>query len=136
MGYSSPPLPHPTLLFPYMVLHLYKQLLEIVTLLNSHRLISDEYLQLVPKATVACISLSQATLRFYLAVMEINWEKAWDHCYVTDWKWWTRSVRNVDLVFTNQVYHFWPGSGLGTRLMMCVAISIFTGVWNGYSAYW
>ena len=29
-GYSSPPGPHPTLLFPYMVQHLYKQLLEIV----------------------------------------------------------------------------------------------------------
>ena len=34
-GYSSPPRPHPTLLFPYKVQHLYKQLLEIV--ITSHR---------------------------------------------------------------------------------------------------
>ena len=40
----------------------------------------------------------QATPRFYLVVMEKNREKAWDHYYVTDRKWWTRLMRNVDSV--------------------------------------
>ena len=39
--------------------------------------------------------------------MEKNQEKAWDQNYVTDWKWWTQSVRNVDSVCTNRVHHFW-----------------------------
>ena len=32
------------------------------------------------------IASSQGTPRFYLTAMEKNREKAWDHCYVTDWK--------------------------------------------------
>ena len=40
----------------------------------------------------------QATPRFYLGAVEKNWEKAWDQNYVTDRKWWTRLVRNVDSV--------------------------------------
>ena len=38
--------------------------------------------------------------------MEINREKAWDQKYVTDWKWWTQLVSNVDSVRTNRVHHF------------------------------
>ena len=38
---------------------------------------------------------------FYLAAVEKNREKAWDQNYVTDRKWWTRLVRNVDSVCTN-----------------------------------
>ena len=45
---------------------------------------------------------SQATQRFYLAAVEKNWYKACYHCYiymyVTDQKWWTRLVHNVDSV--------------------------------------
>ena len=26
---------------------------------------------------------------FILQLWRKNWEKAWDHCYVMDWKWWT-----------------------------------------------
>ena len=40
----------------------------------------------------------QVTPRFYLAAVEKNREKAWYHYYVTDRKWWTRLVRNVDSV--------------------------------------
>ena len=69
--------------------------------------------------------------------MEKNREKAWDQNYVTDQKWWTRLVCNVDSVCTKWVHHFpvrdvvlipgllpiflhgceiKSGSGLGTRL--------------------
>jgi len=48
----------------------------------------------------------QATPRFYLAAVDKNQEKASDYYYVTDLKWWTRLVRNVDLVRTNRVHHF------------------------------
>ena len=27
-----------------------------------------------------------------------NQEKAWDHCYITDWKWWTRLVQTESTV--------------------------------------
>ena len=37
-----------------------------------------------------------------------NREKVWDHCYVTDRKWWTRLVCNVDSVCSNRFHHFWP----------------------------
>ena len=47
---------------------------------------------------------------------EKSGEYVWDHCYVTGRKWWTRLVRNVDSVCGNWVHHFWPVSGLGTRL--------------------
>ena len=39
---------------------------------------------------------------------EKSGEKAWNHCYVTGWKWWTWLVRNVDSVCTNWIHHFWP----------------------------
>ena len=29
-------------------------------------------------------------------ITQNNREKAWDHSYVMGWKWWTRSVRNMD----------------------------------------
>jgi len=38
--------------------------------------------------------------------MEKNQEKAWEHYYVTDQKWLTRLVHNVNLVCTNLVHHF------------------------------
>ena len=37
---------------------------------------------------------------------EKNLEKAWDHCCVTDRKWWTQLLHNVDSVCTNRVHHF------------------------------
>ena len=42
----------------------------------------------VPKTTAVFLlaSFPEATPRFYLAAMEKNREKAWDHCYVTDRK--------------------------------------------------
>ena len=46
------------------------------------------------------VASSQAPPRFYLAAVEKNREKAWEQNYVTDQKWWTRSVRNVDSVCT------------------------------------
>ena len=48
----------------------------------------------------------QATPRFYLAAVEENREKAQDQNYVTDRKWWTRLVGNVDSVCTDRVHHF------------------------------
>ena len=27
-----------------------------------------------------------------------NWENAWDHCYVTGWKWWTRIVQTESTI--------------------------------------
>ena len=50
----------------------------------------------------------QATPRFYLIAMEKNWEKAWNHCYVKERKWWIQLVRNVNSVCTNRVHHFQP----------------------------
>ena len=35
---------------------------------------------------------------FSLTAVDKNQEKAWDHKYFTDQKWWTRLVRNVDSV--------------------------------------
>ena len=35
-----------------------------------------------------------------------NREKAWDQNYVTDQKWWTLLVCNMDSVCTNRVHHF------------------------------
>ena len=40
----------------------------------------DKYLSLVPRL-----------LQEFTAVEKI-WEKAWDHCYVMGWKWWTGLV--------------------------------------------
>ena len=37
----------------------------------------------------------------YLTAMEKNQEKAWDHCYIMGWKWWTQLVCNVDSVCAN-----------------------------------
>ena len=36
-----------------------------------------------------------------------NQEKAWDHCYVMDRKWWTRLVQTESTLRTNRVHHFW-----------------------------
>ena len=39
-----------------------------------------------------------------------NWEKAWEHCYVTDRECWTQFVLNestISTVSTNQVHRFW-----------------------------
>ena len=52
------------------------------------------------------VASSPGHSRFYLAAVEKNRETAWDHCYVTDRKWWTRLVRSVDSVCTNRVHHF------------------------------
>jgi len=41
--------------------------------------------------------------------VEKNWEKAWDHCYVTDRKWWTRLVQTESTLCTNRVHHFRSG---------------------------
>ena len=52
----------------------------------------------------------QTTPRFYLAAVEKNRDKAWDHCYIMDRKWWTRLVRNVDSVcrLRDKIWK-WPG---------------------------
>ena len=42
------------------------------------------------------IASSPRHSKIYLAAEEKSWEKAWDQNYVTDWKWWTQLVRNVD----------------------------------------
>ena len=51
-----------------------------------------------------------------------NREKAWDHCYIMDWKWWTQLVQTESMSRTNRVHHFGceikSRSGLGTRLMV------------------
>ena len=44
--------------------------------------------------------------------MEKNREKAWYHYYVTDRKWWTRLVRNVDPVFCQQLRTLQVPNGL------------------------
>ena len=44
------------------------------------------------------LASSPGTPRFYLAAVEKNQKKAWDQNYVTDQKWWTWLVCNVDLV--------------------------------------
>ena len=38
----------------------------------------------------------QAPPKFCLAAVEKSWEKAWNQNYVTNRKWWTQLVRNVD----------------------------------------
>jgi len=45
-------------------------------------------------------SLVPRPLPNFITAMEKNREKAWDHCYVMDWKWWTRLVRNMHSVCT------------------------------------
>ena len=39
------------------------------------------------------LAASPGHSQIFLTAMEKNWEKAWDHYYVTDWKWWTRLVQ-------------------------------------------
>jgi len=43
----------------------------------------------------------QGTPRSYLTAVEKNREKAWDHCYVTDRKWWTWLVQIESTLRTN-----------------------------------
>ena len=38
--------------------------------------------------------------------MEKSWEKAWDHYYVKNRKWWTRLVQTESTLHTNHVHHF------------------------------
>jgi len=54
-----------------------------------------------PRDTVAS---SPGHSQIYLAAVKKNREKAWDHCYVTDWKWWTRLVQTEST--SNRVHHF------------------------------
>ena len=64
--------------------------------------------------------------------MEKNWEKPWDHCYVTGQKWWTRFVLTMSTISgqwrrndprpSSDFLHgceMKPGSGLGMRLTVC-----------------
>ena len=39
------------------------------------------------------VASSPGHSQIFLTAMEKNWEKAWDHYYVTDCKWWTRLVQ-------------------------------------------
>ena len=56
---------------------------------------------------VLCTALASYPGHFHaLAAMEKNRKKAWDHCYITNQKWWTQLVRSVNSVCTNQVHHF------------------------------
>jgi len=34
--------------------------------------------------------------------VEKNWEKAWEHCYIMDWKWWTQLVQTESTLHTNR----------------------------------
>ena len=55
----------------------------------------------------------QVIPRFYLAAVGKNREKAWDHYYVTDWRWWTRLVQTKSTLHTNwwlrDKISEWPG---------------------------
>ena len=56
-------------------------------------------------------------LDFILQLWQKNREKAWDHYYVTDWKWWTRFHNGLLPIFLHS-YEIKSGSGLGTRVYL------------------
>ena len=61
----------------------------VVTMVTMVDTLNQESIRMGARVTFVPRPLA---LRFYLAAMEKNQEKAWDQYYVTDRKWWTRLV--------------------------------------------